>query len=199
MKGTEKITARIESEAKAQAEAILAEAQAQAEAIIREGEASAGELYENALRAGTVECETALERRRRNAEMEAKKNLLAAKQAQVSKAFAKAKELLAELPEADYVKLLARLARDASSTGEELLIFNGRDRAAVGTAVAAAANGLLTEAGRKGGLAVSDETRDIMGGLVLKQGGIEVNCSIENLVDQQRDRSAAAVAAVLFC
>ena len=32
----------------------------------------------------------------------------------------------------------------------------------------------------------------------LKQGGIEVNCSIETLVSMQRDRAAADVAAVLF-
>jgi len=198
MKGTEKITARIENEAKAEAEAILAEAEAQAEAILLEGERSAEEQYLNAVRDGKADAETALERIKRNAGMEAKKAILAAKQAQVGRAFSKAKELLTSLPEADYVKLLASLARDASSTGEELLIFNERDRDSVGAAVAGAANALLTGAGRKGRLGVSDETRDITGGFVLGQGGIEVNCSIEKLVDQQREKMAASVAAVLF-
>jgi len=198
MKGTEKIIARIENEARAQAEEILAKAQAEADAILAEGNKAAQEKYWERIRVGTKECETELERKKRTAEMEAKKTVLAAKQEQVTKAFSKAKELISSLPEADYVKLLAGFAADASASGQEELIFNEGDRKTVGSAVAKTANELLKAAGKDNKLTVAEETRDIMGGFVLRQGGIEVNCSIETLVDLQRDRAAASVAAVLF-
>lgn len=198
MNGIEKITARIAAEAKAQADAIIAEAEAKCAAIAAESDKKAQEQYWELIRVGTKDCEAMVEHRTRTAEMEAKKVLLAAKQEQVSKSFDKAKELLANLPEEDYVKLLAGLARNASSNGQEELVFNERDKAAVGKAVAKAANELLKADGKNGMLTVSEETRDIKGGFVLKFGGIEVNCSIDTLVDMQRDRAASDVAAVLF-
>ena len=198
MKGTEKIIARIENEAKAQADEIIARAEAEVAAILEKDNKLAQDKYWEKVREGTKECESLVEHRTRNAEMEARKNILAAKQEQLAKVFDKAKELLASLPEADYVKLLAKLAKDASSNGQEELVFNERDKAAVGKSVAAAANALLKAEGRDGMLVVSEATRDIQGGFVLKQGGIEVNCSIESLVDMQRDRAASSVAAVLF-
>lgn len=198
MKGTEKILARIENEAKAQADEIVAKAEAEAAVILEEGSRLAQEKYWEQVRAGTKECEAQVEHRTRSAEMEARKELLAAKQAQISKVFARTKELLCGIPEAEYVKLLADMAGNASASGSEILIFNEKDKAAVGKAVADAANGILAAKGKSGMLTVAEETRDIMGGFVLKQGGIEVNCSIETLVDMQRDRAAASVAAVLF-
>ncbi len=198
MKGTEKIIARIENEAKAQADEIIAKAEAEAAAILEEGNKAAQEKYWDKIRAGTKEGEALVEHRTRNAEMEAKKSILATKQEQISKVFDRAKELLVKIPQEDYVKLLAGMAKDASSSGQELLIFNECDKAAVGKAVAKAANELLAAEGKDNKLTVAEETREIMGGFVLKQGGIEVNCSIETLVDMQRDRTAASVAAVLF-
>lgn len=198
MNGIEKITAHIEADANAKAQEILSATQAKCAEIMAESNKKAQERYWELIKSGTRECETLVERRTRAAEMEAKKDVLAAKQEQVSMAFVKAKELLAALPEADYIKLLAGLAKDASTTGQEILIFNERDKAAVGKAVAKAANELLRADGKDNKLTVAEETRSIMGGFVLKQGGIEVNCSVETLVDLQRDRAAAAVAAVLF-
>ena len=198
MKGTEKIIARIEGEAKAQADEILAAAESDAAAVLEKGNKLAQEKYWEKIRAGTKDCEAMVDHRKRTAGMESKKAVLAAKQEQITKAFDKAKEMLAALPEEDYVKLLAGLAKNASSNGQEELVFNERDKAAVGKKVAAAANELLKAEGKDGMLVVSEDTRDIQGGFVLKQGGIEVNCSIESLVDMQRDREAASVAAVLF-
>lgn len=198
MKGTEKIIARIENEAKAQADEIIAKAEAEAAAIIEKDSKLAEETYLEKLKAGTKECEALVDNKRRNAEMEARKSILAAKQEQIAKTFDKAAEMLAALPKDDYVKLLAGLAKDASSSGQEELIFNETDKAEVGKAVVSAANALLKAEGRDGLLILSDSTRDMKGGLVVKQGGIEVNCSIEALVDMQRDRAASSVAAVLF-
>ena len=129
------------------------------------------------------------------AEMEAKKDLLAFKQELVSEAFAAAVERIANLPKEEYVRFLADLAAKASQFRCEELIFNARDAAAVGKDVVKAANALL---GADARLTVSEETRDIPGGFIAKQGSIETNCAVDTMVLLRRGDLAAQVAELLF-
>lgn len=198
MKGTEKIIARINAEAQAEAQSVLEKAAVQAAEIAEKSAASAQEDYWNAVRVGVRECEALAARRERIAGMEAKKDVLALKQQLVSEAFDRAEQLLIGLPEKEYTALLAALAADAADTGLEEVLFNERDRTRCAKAVCAAANALLTERGKYGKLTVSDETADIKGGLIVRQGGIETNCSIETLVAMRRGELSAQVASALF-
>lgn len=54
------------------------------------------------------------------------------------------------------------------------------------------ANELLAAQGRTGVLTLADETRSMSGGLILKQGDIEVNCTVDTLLDLSRGELAAA-------
>jgi V/A-type H+-transporting ATPase subunit E len=112
----------------------------------------------------------------------------------VSESFDRAVDQLVNLPEEQYVALLARLAAQASVTGDEQIVLNARDRAAVGEKVAAAANAKLKD----GKLSLADETGDFKGGLVLRRGNIEANCTAELLVELCRGDMAAELAKVLF-
>ena len=47
-------------------------------------------------------------------------------------------------------------------------------------------------------LAVSEETRDISGGFILKDGRIEVNCTFDALVRAEREQTVGEVAKLLF-
>ena len=146
MKGIEKITARIQQDASAEMESIRQEAEAQAAKRREEYEAQAKTEAEKAAESCKQAAQQRLERLEGAAEMEAKTKLLAAKQACIDEAFAKAKEQLLTMPEADYVELLAKLAVRSAVTGQEELVFNDRDRAAVGSKVVARANQLLAQA-----------------------------------------------------
>ena len=115
-----------------------------------------------------------------------------------AKAFADAAEQLVNLPQEQYVKFLAAQAAKAADTGAEELIFNTRDAGTVGPAVAEAANALLEQRGVKGALTVSGETREISGGVIVRQGNIEVNCAVETLVQLRRSELASQVAEILF-
>ena len=194
MKGTERIIAHIRTEAEEQSAAILAQAEQQCAAIRADFEAKAKERYNERLLSGEKACEDRVDSMDRIARMEAKKDLLALKQEMVSKSFELACEKLVNLPETDYVELLAKLAAEASVTGGEEIVLNARDRAAVGEKVAAAANERLGG----GKLTLSDETGDFKGGLILRRGSIEANCTAELLVDLCRDEMAAELAGVLF-
>ena len=184
MKGTEKIIAHIQADAKAQADAILAQSELQCAEIRQRYEAQAKERYGEKIRQGVKACQDNIDSVERINQMEAKKSILALKQEMVSKSFDKACAMLTALPEEQYVALLGKLAAQAAV----------RDRAAVGAAVVEKANALLPA----GKLSLSAATGDFAGGLLLRRGSIEANCTIELLVELCRGDMSAQLAKVLF-
>ena len=194
MNGIEKITARINADAQAEADAIKSDAAAKCEEIRGEYDKKAQDEYWRIVRAGVKECEARVQRLGRAAEMEAKKSILSLKQDMVSESFSRASEKVCKMPEDEYVAFLAGLAVKAANTGSEEIILSPRD-VALGDKIAKTANALL---GAKGGLKVSSKTREMMGGLVLSDGDIEINCNIETLVEQYRYELASQVAEVMF-
>ena len=194
MKGTEKIIAHIQADARAKADAILAQAEQQCASIREDYDKQAAELYAERIRAGVRACQDQADSRQRIEQMEARKTMLAVKQEMVEKSFALAQEQILALPQEEYVAFLARLAASAASTGDEEIILNAADKARVGKAVVAAANKLVPG----GKLSLSDETGSFAGGLQLRRGNVVVNCTVELLVELCRGEMAAELAAVLF-
>lgn len=198
MNGIEKITAKLESEARAEIAAINAETAARCEEIKKEYDKKAQQEYWKRVEEGTKSVENRVERMNSAADMEARKSILAFKQEMVSRAFDRAVQNISEMPREEYIAFLAGQTAKAASTGTEELIFNARDRKQFGADTAKAANVLLKKKGLAGGLTVSDETREIPGGLIVKQGDIEVNCSVDILVQLYRNELASQVAEILF-
>ena len=198
MNGIEKISKRLVADAEAEIAALNAETKAKCDEIAAEYQQKAQEEYRSRLAEGAKAAETRMQRLGSAAEMEAKKSILAFKQEMVAKAFDDASVKLANLPKDQYVKFLAAQAAAAASTGAEELIFNERDAKAVGAEVAKAANALLEQKGVKGALTVSGDTRAISGGVIVRQGNIEVNCAVETLVQLRRSELASQVAEILF-
>ena len=194
MKGTEKIIAHIRSDAKEQADAILAQAEQQCASIRADYEKQAKELYREKIRAGTADCQDRVDSMDRIARMEAKKGILALKQQMVSESFDKACDMIINLPKEQYAAFLAKLAAKASATGDEEIILNARDRAAVGENVVKAANALVSG----GHLSLSAETGSFAGGLILRRGSVEANCTVELLVELCRSDMSSEIAKVLF-
>ena len=194
MKGTEKIIAHIKADAKEQADAILAEAEKQCAEIRSEYERKASEAYSEKIRAGVRECQDKLDSVDRINQMEQRKALLSLKQEMVAQGFELACEKLVNLPSEQYIELLAGLAAKASVTGDEEIVLNARDRAACGEAVVEAANAKLGG----GRLTLSGDTGSFLGGLILRRGAIEANCTLELLVELCRGDMSAQLADVLF-
>ncbi len=198
MKGIDKITSRILADAEAECAVVKKESDERCAAIRAENEKKAQDEYLRLVREGVKDTEQRVQRMDRTARLEAKKSILGMKQETVSRAFDLARERIAELPERDYIAFLAREAADAAITGQEEVIFCERDRKSVGAKAVKAANELLSARGVPGTLTLSDDTREMSGGLMLKQGDIEVNCTVDTLLDLSRGELAAQVAQVLF-
>lgn len=192
MKGTEKIIAHIEADAQAQADAVLGEARQRCEAIKARFDEKAARLYSDRIREGVKACQDQEDSALRISRMEARKSVLSVKQEMVEKSFDLAVQQIVALPDEKYTAFLANLVKKAGPVGDEEIILNAADRARVGEALIKAVNA----DGAK--MKLSDETRDIKGGLILRRGSIETNCSVELLVELCRGELSAKLADVLF-
>ncbi len=197
MNGIEKITERIAAEANAECMGVAAEAEKRAAAVRAEYEEKARSAYDDALLKGKAEADEAAQRVDRNVRLEARKDVLALKQEIVDTAFRLARQKVLDLPRDRYAAFLARLAAEAAQ-GDEEVVLSPEDAASVGPAVVAAANQALAERGARGGLTLCAQTRPIAGGLVLRKGDIEVNCTVDTLLELSRGELAAQVAGILF-
>lgn len=193
MNGLEKITDRILADAKAQAQDILAQAKTQAEEIAANYKGRADALMAEERARTDAQAAQTVKLAEAAGALEGRKWLLSAKQQLLEDAFTLALDKLCALPKEEYTALLAKMLSSAAQGGEEV-VFNRSDRAQVGKAVVTAANETL----KSGRLTLSEETRDIRGGFILKSGLVEVNCALETLVEQEKETMSAQVASRLF-
>ena len=227
MNGIEKITQMIQSEAQTEIDGVLSAAREEAARITARYEAQAqAETAELTAKNEKAAAERE-ERLISVAQMEARKVTLAAKQEMVEKAYVLALEKLCALPDDQYTEILAALLVKASSTGREEVILSPEDRKRVGKAAVVKANEILAKAAApelpkelteskvgavinkvaanvsdiaKGTamLTLSEETRPMRGGFILKDQKVEVNCTFDTLVRLQKAETAGAVAQKLF-
>jgi len=198
MNGIELIKKRILEDAKLEVSAIEAEAAAECEKIRSKYKALADAEYNRLLADGEQKAKKRYELLIGSAELEAKKQILSLKQELLTEAFALAEKKLAELPEAEYTQFLASLAAKASRNGNETLVLSEADRKKVGKAVEAEANKILASQNKTANLKLSDKTAPIRGGVILEDGKIEINCSIEALIASSRNELVGEVAKILF-
>lgn len=193
MNGLDKIIARMEADTRVECDALAANAAGNADAILRDYQAQADAVARDSAQRTETQAAEHLEHLNGSSQLVCRQRVLAAKQQLIDEAFARAAQALTALPQADYIDLLASLAAENGSGDEELLLSK-TDRDTVGAAVVEAANA------KKPGAAfrLSEETRDTGGGLVLRRGRVELNCSFTEKLRQLRQEESSAVAQLLF-
>lgn len=184
----EKITSRIIGDAEEKKKAVLAEAKAKADEILAAAKKEAEDFLASETARGQQMKETLIERHASVAAIDCRKLVLAQKQAVLDACFAQAVEALGQLPEDEYVDFLVALGK-ASGEKEGALIFNERDKAAVGAKVCEKLGGTFT---------VAEETRAMAGGFVLQTGKVYINNTVEALVAMYQEEMNSEVAGKLF-
>ncbi len=207
MTGLSKITDKILAEAQADAAATLAQAKTRSEEISREAAARAAELRakidENAKR----EAAEIVSRTKSSEAMLRKNALLAEKSAMIDEVFEAAYQELLTLSDEKYLALLSALASSVLSQlredevnnqvlyGEEEsgeafeVLLNARDADRCGAAL----KKMLPEYA-----SLSSDEAAIDGGLVIRHGKVEVNCSLKHLIEQVRPSLEAKISHTLF-
>ena len=190
MNGLANISNKILDDAKQKADAILAEAEQSAAKILADSKKRAEAEVTAVLKDSDARCADALEKARLVSELEGKKLLSNARQQMITLTFETALQRLLTLPEADYRKLLIKLANDvrADGKGGEVLL-NAKDHAAHGQALAEALSGRAT---------LAADSAPIVGGLIVRRGKIEYNCALDVLVRMVSEKAAPEVSSALF-
>lgn len=128
-------------------------------------------------------------RRRSVAELEVRKNLLAAKQAVLCEVFDAAKAAVLALPEAEYTAFVLRLLDRYAEDGETV-VFGKEDPVKRQEIAAFAMRKNMVLAVRKDG--------DFSGGFVLEGKYSDKNLTLDVLLRQYRAHAEAEIAAILF-
>lgn len=219
MTGIEKVTGKILADARADAETILAKADeacaiAQAEYAARL-KAEQDKLEEQANR----ECESIITRAKSSAAMAKRNVVLESRAALMNEAYATAEKELRELPVDEYVDLLLKMLRGAllrqlesereSMTlyGEDIapekyeVLLNRNDKDMFGARLMETLK--RTQVGKISmdvldRVVLSDRAAKIDGGLVLRCGDVEANCSISMMMAQVRRATEVKVSRTLF-
>lgn len=198
MTGIDKIIERILSDARTEVDRIVQEGKIRCSEIAAAGEADAKNEYWRLFKKGTDDAEIRSERLASVAQLEAKKQVLSVKQELIAAAFERAIQNMINMPEDRSMDFLASLAVRASRTGTEEVLFPAETRDRFGKKVVEKANSMLTLSGKRAELKLSEETRGIRGGIILRDGSIEINCSLDALVDNIKNSITGDVASILF-
>lgn len=130
-------------------------------------------------------------------DLEYRKQLLAAKQEMMSEARALAMQKLAALPDDQYVSLLKQRLIDCAANGTGGIIVSKSEKR-IGQPFLDGVNKALKDKVGTGDVKLLNEKRDISGGFVYVNGGLEIDMSLEALLSEAWQQSETDVAAALF-
>lgn len=189
----EKITSAIIDEAQAECEQILNAADTKNRSVITQLKKRIKIETDIAVKNAQEEREQIISRRKSVADIDSKKIILAKKQELINECFEKAVDYIISLEENRYVDFLVRTGK-AAGISEGSLIFNEKERAAIGQRVVDGLNKAVPD----GKFLLADETKKIKGGYMLRKGQIYINNSVEAMVQDKRRELTAGVAEILF-
>ncbi len=221
MIGTKRITDKIISDAETEARAKLDAASAECERIRSDYQSQSTALRERMLAEAENEAELRVQRAKSTAAVEKQNIILAAKSETVSAAFATAyaeiralndekyRELLVKLIEAALINQINAEKFERENYGEEELqiadryeiMLNKADRATHGKAVIdgvrRASIGRLDMSVLEK-LTLSDKLANIDGGVIIKYGDMEINCSLSMIFSRLRESLESEIYKILF-
>lgn len=195
MTGIDQITGKILEDAKSEAAIVLEntkqEIAERREALLREIEQKKSQDLAGAKTAADDRYERLLS----SAELEAKKELLAAKREVLGEVFLKAKEKLSSLEKENYLGLLKELVLSAVVSGDEEILLSEKDKKAVGEELVLAVN---KELGEKGKVVLSKETTRASGGVVVSGKETSINNTFDALLKSLEEKLVPELARELF-
>ena len=219
MTGLEKVTGKIIADAEADARVILDRAEAEC-AAVKEKYAAATEAELEKLREeNDRECQSLIIRARSSAAMAKRNALLEARAALLDEAYAMAERQIKNMNPEQYLDLLQKMLRSALKNqlageeesmrlyGEDIspavyeVILNSRARDTYGETLLPAFKtgyGARLPETAHAKLRMAAETAPIDGGLVLRCGPVETNCSLAMLMAENRRETEARVSRILF-
>lgn len=189
----EKITSKIMNDAEEAAKVVLSHAESESDEILAAAGRRAEELVEQARNKGAKDKEKLINRRKAVAGIDGRKIVLEEKQKLIGVCFDKAIDKIISMDKNDYVKFLASTVKRTGFTEGEL-IFNGEETKEIGPELIK----VLADEIDGSQIKLSDETQNMRGGYILRNGSVFINGTIEALVEEAKEDLVAEVAKELF-
>ncbi len=175
------ITAKIEADARQEADEILAKSRSQADAIRNKCREELEQLDKATTERIAAERPEVFRRREIVANLDVQKELLITRRRVLDEAFERALEKLNELDEERYLALCENLLSEASSIGDEIVIVNPAEQYIT--------ESWIEEFNRKykKDLVLGEGRESLTGGFMLIRDRIRVNCAWEMLLKVFRE------------
>ena len=193
-----KIILKIEEEGKREAAEIIEAAKKKAAASTEKITAAAKVKIEEINAQAAADADEAARRQILIAELEARKNALDTKRKVLEKAFAKAEENIGAMPADKWEQLITAIVVKSAETGTEKLCVPAADRAKYEGGFLDKLNAALVQAGKQGGLTLSDEAAKFAGGILLQGKKSDFDGSFATILRDVRTRIEKEVADILF-
>lgn len=195
MTGLDKIIATIQENSDSQNAAIIENAEKKAEQIIADAEKTAAENS----RAFSSETEKMVEKEiamaTSSAQMKYKQTLLSSKVDIINETLKDALAAIKKLPDEEYFSVLTALAVKYAESGNGVIRLGKDDSSRVPSDFADKLNAILSKSGKS---VVVGENADIDSGFVLVYGDVEINCSFDAVIAENRDELRDRINEILF-
>ncbi|MGB6371321.1 MAG: V-type ATP synthase subunit E [Atribacterota bacterium] len=192
------INNKIISDAKIQAERIIAQTEDNANNIIKKGEKEADNIKNIILYKNNQEASLKKSKILTEAKLEAKKTILLEKQKIIEDVFGKALESILKLSDKDYHCFIKKLILDNIEIGDETIFIGSSDQRKISESFIEDINKELKSKGEKGELKLSTSYLPIKGGVIIGSGKIRKNISLELLLKDVREESEMQISKILF-
>ncbi len=177
-------------------EQIRIDSEQSAAEIIENAQAEADKIIEDAMNATEIECREIIGKGKEDAkvidriasssaEQQLRKANLAAQREIIEDVFVESLTKLRSLPDNDYFLVLHRLASKNAESGDGEILLSEEDKKRMPADFIPKLNEKLTG---KGTLKLASDSAVTNGGLILRYGGIEINCTFASLIDGKREQ-----------
>jgi V/A-type H+-transporting ATPase subunit E len=192
----EQVIEKILSQAKAEAQTLLAEAKKKADAQKAKLRTELAEYEKQTEAMAAAAAEDKRQRMLAGSRMSNATALLTAKAELLDEVFKKAQERVIQLPDEQYKTLMTKLMTQAVQTGDEEVLVGKEERRINDEFIKQINRQLGT--GFKGNLRLSDRRVPIKGGFILSRGKVQMNASVDVLIERLRETMETELAAKLF-
>jgi len=198
MAGVDNIKERILQDAELKAKEIMDKARLQANEIIEKANQKAASRAKEISQKSVYDVSEKKRIINSIVELEMRKDVLASKQQAIEEVFDKVLERMNNFEGSKYEKVIFDMLLASVESGEEEIVMSGAGKSKLSADFISKLNKALAAAGKKGNVKLSDETRDISGGFILKSQGVEINNSFEAIIRLFRDEIEPKVAEIFF-
>jgi V/A-type H+-transporting ATPase subunit E len=197
----ENIVKRIVDEAQSSARSVAEKGDQEMAKLRASLDLEGRELKEAAKKKIEVEAEEIVKRRVSSARLEGRKRVLGQKDMIMGEVYAEAKSRVLALPEDKYLDFLKKLVVSSSVPGDQKIILSHGDKTRLKAKLPQWEKDVaqeLKKKGIKGSVSLSEETKDIEGGVVLSQGRTEINLSLDVIMAETKYLLEGEITEILF-